>query len=430
MDDHRSAAAHDADRIVYSEAFRRLAGVTQVVAVGERALFHNRLTHTMKVAQLARRLGENLLADPESQPLLAEQCPGFDASTAEAAALAHDLGHPPFGHIAEEALCKLCDEAGLDGYEGNAQSFRIVTKLATRNGSERGLDLQPTTLNAILKYPWLRTGDADDKKFKKYGAYLTERAAFDIAREVALLDGQSLEAQIMDLCDDIAYALHDVEDFFRVGAIPLHEFVTPGGAHDYFVAIAAEKLNRDHDMDAAAAAEVFREIRLLLPGEAYSGTTDDLKRLNRFTSYFITRFLNSVSLSEREGSLSLNVGAHARQEILVLKQMTREFVISRPALASIQAGQVKLINALFMAVLEWIEREAPTVPQRLPPTLRDNLEASAKEAGLPSTTSDSSVVARVAADFIASLTEHQAVDLHRRLCLGAVDGVVADWLRY
>ena len=153
-EDQRTPFKRDRDRILYTNALRRLAGVTQVAADSEPHVFHNRLTHTLEIAQIARRIAERLARD-NSEAALA--LGGIDPDVAEAAALAHDLGHPPFGHIAEELLDDLmCGEQKIrDGFEGNAQSFRIVTKLAVRN-LHPGLDLTRATLNAILKYPRLQ----------------------------------------------------------------------------------------------------------------------------------------------------------------------------------------------------------------------------------------------------------------------------------
>ena len=162
-DDQRSRSQRDRDRLLYSAAFRRLAGVTQVASPAEADIFHNRLTHTLKVAQVGRRLAEKLLKE---QPDEADALGGIDPEVVEAAGLAHDLGHPPFGHIAEETLENCLQKRKVGGgYEGNAQSFRIVTKLAARFEEEDGLDLTRATLSAILKYPWIR--DKDDEKKKK-----------------------------------------------------------------------------------------------------------------------------------------------------------------------------------------------------------------------------------------------------------------------
>ena len=150
--DRRKSFQIDRDRILYSSAFRRLAQVTQVVTAQEGHVFHNRLTHSLKVAQVARRLTESLVTQ---QPEIAEKLGGIEPDVVEAAALAHDLGHPPFGHIAEEELDECAVRHDLkDGFEGNAQSFRILTKLAIHRIDYCGLNLTRATLNGVLKYPW------------------------------------------------------------------------------------------------------------------------------------------------------------------------------------------------------------------------------------------------------------------------------------
>jgi dGTPase len=134
--------------------------------------------------------------------------------------LAHDLGHPPFGHIAEETLDELAQEGDADGFEGNAQSFRIVTKLAVRSPDHEGLNLTRATLSAILKYPWFR--QREGKGNKRWGAYRSETRDFEWARTSSIgLNGKSAEAELMDWADDIAYSVHDVEDFYTAGFVPL-----------------------------------------------------------------------------------------------------------------------------------------------------------------------------------------------------------------
>ncbi|MBI3401543.1 MAG: dNTP triphosphohydrolase [Acidobacteria bacterium] len=178
--DERPLGRRDRDRLLYSSAFRRLAGVTQVVGPFEGHIFHNRLTHTIEVAQIARSLAENLV---RRQRRLAHDLGGIDPDVVEAAALAHDLGHPPFGHVAETQLDALVKHAGdPDGFEGNAQSFRIVVWLAAHRSRYRGLNLCRATLNAILKYPYFRARSKKSKRYKKFGVYRTERSAFQFAR--------------------------------------------------------------------------------------------------------------------------------------------------------------------------------------------------------------------------------------------------------
>ena len=164
----------------------------------------------------------------------------------EAAALAHDLGHPPFGHTAEEELDKLMRAVGVyDGFEGNPQSFRVVTKLSIRNTEFPGLNLTRATLNAILKYPWHRQADLPERS-KKWGAYPSEKDEFAWVREDETQDHlKSAEAELMDFADDIAYAIHDVEDFFRTGLIPLDRLFRDDEEVDRFLEGAFSSLEEE-----------------------------------------------------------------------------------------------------------------------------------------------------------------------------------------
>ncbi|NJL29795.1 MAG: dNTP triphosphohydrolase [Thermoanaerobaculia bacterium] len=210
--DQRTPAERDRDRILYSSALRRLVGVTQVVDPAEGHAFHNRLLHTFKVAQIGRRLAQKLLKEqPEEARALGE----VDPEVVEAAALAHDLGHPPFGHIAERELDELLRKQGdMEGFEGNAQSFRILTKLAFVAKQHPGLNLTRATLNATLKYPWRR--QTAGKGQHKWGAYYSERPELEWARQNGPRgETRCVEAELMDWADDITYAVHDLEDFYR-----------------------------------------------------------------------------------------------------------------------------------------------------------------------------------------------------------------------
>ena len=203
-----------------------------MAAATEGDVFHNRLTHSLKVAQLGRRMAERLLKE---HPSKIEALGGLDPDVVETGGLAHDLGHPPFGHDGEEVLCQLVDNGALDGedgtadgFEGNAQSFRIATRLASHVDNHRdgeaelpgnsGLNLTRATLNTTLKYPWLR-GESG-KQRRKWGAYRADRDRFEWARAGWCGKGLSLESALMDWADDVTYAVHDLEDFYRAGLIP------------------------------------------------------------------------------------------------------------------------------------------------------------------------------------------------------------------
>ena len=222
--DTRSAAQRDRDRILYAGAFARLAEITQVTSPEKGYVFHNRLTHSLKVAQIARRVAEYINREQAEE---VKRLGGLDPDAAEAAGLAHDLGHPPFGHIAEHELNRLVRKAGVpDGYEGNAQSFRIVVRLATSDARDKndevipGLNLSRMTLDGILKYPWGYANRPRDYK-NKWGYYETEKRVFTWARRGKPKNQLSIIAEIMNWADDITFAIHDLLDFYCAGEYPL-----------------------------------------------------------------------------------------------------------------------------------------------------------------------------------------------------------------
>lgn len=203
--------------------------------------FHTRLTHSLKVAQVTRRAAEKLLDQAkggELGPRAARLALTLDPDAAEAAGLGHDLGHPPFGHVAEKALNEKAHLAG--GFEGNAQSFRIVTRLAIRS-PEPGLSLTRRTLNGCLKYPWLQV-PTDEQKNEKYGAYRNnDEEAFHWVRQGSEQDELSLTAHLMDWADDLTFAVHDLDDFYRAGLVPLDRLAAESGPE---LGRFAEALNR------------------------------------------------------------------------------------------------------------------------------------------------------------------------------------------
>ncbi|MFF2481196.1 deoxyguanosinetriphosphate triphosphohydrolase family protein [Paenibacillus sp. NPDC058071] len=217
--EERDEYERDYARLIQSPAFRRLQGKSQVFGAGSGDYYRTRLTHSLEVSQIARETARRL--GKQYDFLSRKEHPGLilDPSVVEIAALAHDLGHPPFGHKGEEVLNRLLmDEHGL-AYEGNAQNFRILMFLEKRAGSGSGLDLTAATLLAINKYPF-----SLDEPGRLKGLYGSEWQEIDLLRRAwGMPDGCStLEAQLMDLCDDIAYSTHDIEDGIRAGKIQMN----------------------------------------------------------------------------------------------------------------------------------------------------------------------------------------------------------------
>lgn len=421
-DDQRSRFQRDRDRILYTTALRRLAGVTQVAAAGEPHIFHNRLTHTLEIAQISRRIAERLIKD---QPEAVEALGGVDADVAEAAALAHDLGHPPFGHIAEKLLDDLMSNEPhfvRDGFEGNAQSFRIVTKLAVRNEND-GLDLTRATLNAILKYPVLQTTEA--KRVDKWGAYRSEVADFEFARELGIGEIPGVEAEIMDLADDIGYAVHDVEDFFRAGLIPLDRLAQNGGKNeevDTFFASCESRWKRSdkppkypHD----ELLDAFRSIMELMPiREPFIPDRRQRAKLRTTTATLIADYVRNAKLDPKrdEDDQCVLVGPERRMEIRMLKELTWTYVIENPALATQQHGQRHVISELFHIFTEAAHHDKLAI---FPESAREMLVIVGNNPPAR---------LRIVCDLIAGLTEQQAVELFRRLT-GVDFGSVLDRLR-
>ena len=400
--DPRSEGRRDRDRILYSSAFRRLAGITQVAPANDLHPIHNRLTHTLEVAQIGRSLAENLLRVEENQTAISA-LGGLDPDVVEAACLAHDLGHPPFGHVAEAELDDILKNSKqvADGYEGNPQTFRILTKLAMRSPDHTGLNLTRATLCAVLKYPWQR-GPADTRA-SKWGAYASEEDEFRWA--VGLLaepEQRGLEAALMDWADDVAYAVHDVEDFYRIGLIPLDRLTLYEEGRNRFVeselrrnpALAA--YNRD---DLAAA---FNDIVAGSPiQEPYSGRKVDRYRLRMFTSSLVSRYVDAVTIDPT--SKELRIPRAARMEVAIFKGLTWQYVIESRALIGQRYGHRTVIRSLFSIICE---AGASTRDRRiLPEFYRELLDSDPTDKD----------IARIAADLIASMTEAHVIVLHHRL---------------
>ncbi|MBK7583808.1 MAG: dNTP triphosphohydrolase [Myxococcales bacterium] len=418
--DARSWSAIDRDRVLHTSAFRRLDSVTQVVAPEEGHVFHNRLTHSMKVGQVARRIAEKVakgLKDEKLKP---------DPEVAEAAGFAHDLGHPPFGHAAETALDDLVTAEGLsDGYEGNAQTFRIVTKLAVRTHKHLGLDLTRATLSAVLKYPWYRAAkegkDVIERdggrldKHKKWGAYRTEEQDFEFCRRGGPPgDARSIEAQCMELADDIAYSIHDAEDFYRAGIVPLDRLA----ASDDGLSPEAERfLKRAFDRSGTTGktqqklADAFKvAMAACAVAESYRGTYHHRAKLRMWTSDQIQDLVNGINVTEKSGQVLLSLPENLRNRIEILKELTWVYVILNPRLATQQVGHRRIVEELFEDYLDAVKKKKRHV---LPGRFADQPAGTSKElyAGL----SPAKRRVRLVADIVSSMTDQEALMLHRRL---------------
>jgi dGTPase len=367
------------------------------------------------VGQVGRRIAEFLI----QQDAKLAQRHNVDPDRVEAACLAHDLGHPPFGHIGEEELNRLLQGAGVvDGYEGNAQSFRIVTRLSIRHRDFPGLNLTRGTLNGILKYPWFRDLTHPKKK-RKFGAYRSDRVCFDWTRVGESVDVLSAEADIMDWADDITYAVHDMEDFYRAGLIPLDKLITDDDEAARFLdwVVARWKSQRRR---VAGLDELFnRTVRSTMPlVEIYAGTPNQRAALRSVTASLIGRYIKGLNLtatSRRSGRT--RVEQWAREEVDLLKELTWYYVIKNPALATQQYGQQRVLRELFDIFCDAYRTERSDI---FPARYRDDVDAMLKQGSLPP-----DEPYRLIADLLSGMTEAQCMFLHGRLT-GRAAGSITD----
>jgi dGTPase len=461
--DYRHPFERDFDRLIHTGAFRRLQGTTGVVAAGEADHFRTRLTHTLEVAQLARRLGDRLGASPD---------------VCEAAAIMHDMGHAPFGHVGEEALCAALDAAsvrwGLDpdevgGYEGNAQTFRLVTSRLTGHSDLPGLNLTRATLDAALKYPWAR-GEVSRSKWCFYPSELEEAARVRDGVDPSRRYRRSVEAQVMDWADDVAYAVHDIEDFTLAGAIPLALLTQSASARERVAAqLVTRREQRGKLADAADAAAAqadeaartravrdagpvgefpFEQPRYTagelaatferlfadpagpfaafrgLTGE-YDGSAEYRRALRSMRTALIGQLVHAVhpvapDAPFRRHANDLAIPLEARLVDDVLRDLLWLFVIEHPRMAIYQHGQRRIVTDLVDLHVAAVEAgDVAIFPRDLQPELVPLLEGT-------QTDGDRTTVLRLVADHVGQLTDGGAARLHRRLT-GHVAHGFTDW---
>lgn len=404
----RTEAQRDRDRVLYSSALQRLGGITQVSPPESGYAFHTRLTHSVKVAQVAQRIAQRLKAKGSGGSDAVERIlAALDVDAVEAAGLAHDLGHPPFGHIAETELKHLAVGAELDGFEGNAQSFRILTRLGTAGpftAKSTGLNLTRRTLNGTLKYPWLRNTEDTDRK-DKWGAYPPDSESFAWVRRNwprEMETGRSLEAEIMDWADDVTYAVHDVDDFYRAGLIPLDRLRSDREELQRFQDYMGAK-DRISDEMVTAAERLYEDQLGLGIADPYEGRLEQRAGLRTAGGGLIGRYVQAASVIESDAGVFFSVPDEVVSEVGMLKQLTWFYVIDRPSLAIIQEGQRRIIRTLFENYREGVESSQYRI---FPPGYVERLEAAETDPAR----------VRAVIDLIAGLTESAAFQIYQRLC--------------
>jgi len=419
----RSDFERDRARVLHCAGLRRLSAKTQVVAAGSADFPRTRLTHSLECAQIGRELGQEIGCDPD---------------LVDAACLAHDIGHSPFGHNGEAALNELA--APFGGFEGNAQSLRLLTRLEPKVAGA-GLNLTRATLDATLKYPWFRAGPGGHSAppgtprtpwpqtpprgpdpGAKFGAYAEDAEVFRWIRADAPDRRRCLEAQVMDWADDVAYSVHDMEDGFHAGLITFKNLKSPTERS------AVSRTAATYCDDGVSEAELTEVLEALLALDiwpaSYDGGPDTAAALKNLTSELIGRFCvaaqeATVACAGLTPSSTTSPSSHTsptghsltryaadlvvprrqRLECALLKGITAHYVMTRAGVLAAQARERELLTELAYA----IERGAP---QTLDPLLRPSWAAAGTAAARR----------RVVIDQVASLTDTSAIAWHHRLC--------------
>jgi dGTPase len=418
----RSDFERDRARVLHCAGLRRLSAKTQVVRAASADFPRTRLTHSLECAQIGRELGKEIGCDPD---------------LVDAACLAHDIGHSPFGHNGEAALNELA--AAYGGFEGNAQSLRLLTRLEPKVAGA-GLNLTRATLDATLKYPWFR-GDPGGK----FGAYAEDAEVFNWIRVGAPAGRPCLEAQVMDWADDVAYSVHDLEDGFHAGLITFKNLNSP--AERAVISHTTATNYCDEDVSIAELTEILDALLALgVWPKSYDGSPDTVAALKNLTSELIGRFCiaaqhatiaiaaqhATIAIAAQQATIAvarepasarltnparpfsgisttglpltryaadLVVPRRQRLECALLKGITAHYVMTRAGVAQVQARERELLTELAHA----IEHGAP---QTLDPLLRPAWDAAGTDAARR----------RVVVDQVASLTDTSAIAWHHRLC--------------
>ena len=381
----RTEFMRDRARVIHSAALRRLAAKTQVAVPWENDFQRTRLSHSLECAQIGRELGESLGADPDLQ---------------DTACLSHDLGHPPFGHNGEEALAEIAKDFG--GFEGNAQSFRLLVRLEAKTvdsqGKSMGLNLTRASLDGATKYPWPR-----EKNLRKFGVYDDDLEVFNWMRSGAPFDKKCIEAQIMDWSDDCAYSVHDLEDAIFVGQISVKNF-----ERDLVEIYRVMKDDYGSDASEQEAADAHKRLAALSAWpHYYDGTLRSLARLKDSTSQLIGRFVLAAEVETRrvhgDGRLSrysadLEIPRDQVVEVDFLKAVAGTYLINAEHSKDRYAKQQIIIGELVEMLMECAPREL------------DSIFIKAWNEG-----ADETARMRVIIDQVAALTDPGAYSLHARL---------------
>jgi dGTPase len=378
----RTPYQRDRARVLHSAGFRRLAAKTQVHTAGSDDFLRTRLTHSLEVAQISREMGARLGCDPD---------------VVDVAGLAHDLGHPPFGHNGEVALDAAARACG--GFEGNAQTLRVLTRLEAKVDGA-GLNLTRASLDAVSKYPWPRAHGE-----RKFGVYADDLPVFGWLRAGApQARRRCLEAQVMDWADDVAYSVHDVEDGVHGGYILLETLLADADERAALCADVAGVYSAEPPDVLLAALDDLLADEAIAPACGYDGSHRAQAALKRMTSALTGRFVAAAVEATMSGgpvrryAADLVVPAGVRNQCALLKGMALRYVM-RPRAAEAWYEQQRQI------LTELVELLCRRAPEHLDPVFASWWREAADDAAR----------LRVVVDQVASLTDPAAVRWHHEL---------------
>jgi dGTPase len=416
--DHRHATERDRDRILHSSAFRRLQGKTQVFGIGQADFYRTRLTHSIETAQIARAIAHNLRTE---HPQL-ERC--ITPELAEAVALAHDLGHPPFGHAGEQTLDACMREVSLhagpidkDGlrFEGNAQTFHILVAAEPKSPAYPGLNLTRATLSGVMKYPFeqdlvtdkfIFTSDLPTARWtlQQGGGVMKARKRLNPLRPKT-----SIVCQIMDWADDCAYSVHDVEDalqaqFLHPGDFDQMRFIRRVFAH-------YEETRRRETAPKLSIAEVKDRLADLKKRITTSEFGDERAQRKSAMRDILNDLITSVSVESRNGSRRADFSWHlivpheARILAVLCKSVIWEAVITDPRVAAISTKGREILRDLFHLLMEEVseKRSVALFPRYYRPIVEESMTGGQNE------------MARAICNFLALMTDMDALRLHALL---------------
>ncbi len=416
--DHRHPTERDRDRILHSSAFRRLQGKTQVFGIGQADFYRTRLTHSIETSQLARAIANNLLFE---ETRLAG-C--LATELAEAVALAHDLGHPPFGHAGERTLDACMQDVsrrahlrgkGAMRFEGNAQTFHVLVSAEPKSPAYPGLNLTRATLAGVMKYPYAQgtgndkfifTSDADSARWALHdgGGLLTARQM-----EQGRRPQRSIACQILDWADDCAYSIHDIEDALQA------QFLRPGDLTDsrfaQRVAQWYEKTRENEAVPPLTRSEIRERLRDLKHRIRPPESGDERAHLKQALRNIVNELITVVTVEPQSGARradhawSLVVPEDARILTALCKAVIWEAVITDPRVAAMTTKGKEVLHDLFYLLLgELVEKKSYALfPRYYRPIIEESMEGGELEA------------ARGVCNFLALLTDMDALRLHSLL---------------